>query len=559
MSQLYSDLGTALTAFSSWVREIVRPKPVVSRPYVPVAAYFNPAPPFISEPTNLSVISASSTFIGLSWTPPAGGADHYQIERSESISGPFSFIGNASGPTIYDGSVTNLHAYLYRVRAVSAAGAISTPSNMAMGTAISFEFQELDNQLIKAQHFYDVRTAINKVRALAGMPASSWTRASLAGVEIKADDTTEMRTALNAALSSLFIPLTPYQDPTLTAGLTQIIATHLEQLQTRSTRGASTSTGPMDSDSSSARVDPMNETGGGGENPLSRNFNWNLPLVSLAGRAGMDLGLTLSYNSLVWTKLGASTISFNDDNGFPGPGFRLGFPVIKPLYFNNEVGKNAFLLIGSDGSRTELRQVNTSALYESADSSHMLLDTNTMILRLTDGTQLTYQLLGGEYKCAQIKDRNGNYITISHSQAGRLDSITDTLGRVLTFNYDGTGLLTSITQQWNQATTNDTHYWARFEYANKTIDINFPGFTVLGTADGMSIKTLTRVKLSDNSYFDFTYTSWGQVYKISSYAPDTHLLNYRFYNLPQTGEAAHSDCPRFTERRDWAQYWNGDT
>src|SRR6185369_11119412 len=87
-----------------------------------------------------------------------------------------------------------------------------------------------------------------------------------------------------------------------------------------------------------ARLDPMNETGGAGENPLSRNFNWTLPLVNLPGRAGMDLGLTLSYNSLVWTRSGNS-MSFDDDNGFPGPGFRLGFPVIQGPYYNDEASK----------------------------------------------------------------------------------------------------------------------------------------------------------------------------------------------------------------------------
>ena len=188
-----------------------------------------------------------------------------------------------------------------------------------------------------------------------------------------------MRTALDAALTALSIPVTAYEDPTLNVGAngTLIKATHIEQLQTRSTRGMSTSSGPIDSDSSTARLDPLNETGGGGENPLSRNFNWNLPLLSLPGRAGMDLGLTLSYNSLVWTRSGNS-IAFDEDNGFPGPGFRLGFPVIQPRYFNSEVGKQAYLLISPDGSRTELRQVGTSNFYEAADSSHILLDENTM-------------------------------------------------------------------------------------------------------------------------------------------------------------------------------------
>src|ERR1700741_1031340 len=63
-----------------------------------------------------------------------------------------------------------------------------------------------------------------------------------------------------------------------------------------------------------ARLDPTNQTGGGGENPLSQNFNWNLPLLTLPGRAGMDLGLMLSYNSLVWTKYTSGNyVSFDDD------------------------------------------------------------------------------------------------------------------------------------------------------------------------------------------------------------------------------------------------------
>src|ERR1051326_1022443 len=313
-------------------------------------------------------------------------------------------------------------------------------------------------------------------------------------------------------------------------------------------------------DSSTARLDPMNQTGGDGENPPSRNFNWRLPLLSLPGRAGMDLGLALAYNSLVWTKSGSS-ISFDDDHGFPSPGFRLGFPVIQPQYLNSETGKNAFLLISPDGGRTELRQVGTSTLYEAADSSHLLLDAATMILRSTDGTQLTYASVGGEYDCTQIKDRNGNYITISYTPAGRIDTVLDTLGRNIKFNYDGSGALTSITQVWNQGTVNQvTHNWAIFTYTTTAIGTSFAqGLNVYGPA---SAKTLSSVTLADGSHSDFSYTSWGQVWKVSGYAADNHLLGYRSYNLPGSPllpTSSQLDCPRFTERHDWAQYWNGDS
>src|ERR1041385_7745648 len=310
------------------------------------------------------------------------------------------------------------------------------------------------------------------------------------------------------------------------------------------------------SGASEARLDALNQTGGADENPLSRNFNWKQPLLSLPGRAGLDLGLTLAYNSLVWTKT-SSYISFDDDHGFPSPGFRLGFPAIQSPYLNAETGRNSYLLLSPDGGRTELRQVGTSALYESADSSHLLLDTTTMTLRSTDGAQLSYAWLGAEYNCTQIKDRQGNYITINYTQNGRLDTIVDTVARSIKFNYDASGALTSITQSWNQGTANQvTHNWASFSYTNTTIQTNFTGLNVYGPA---SIKALTSVTLADGSHSDFSYTSWGQVWKVSGYAADNHLLGYRSYNLPLTAAPAQTDCPRFTERHDWAQYWNGDT
>jgi hypothetical protein len=43
-----------------------------------------------------------------------------------------------------------------------------------------------------------------------------------------------------------------------------------------------------------ALLDPNNRKGTPGEDLLSRNFNWSLPLLSLPGRAGLDLGLALS-------------------------------------------------------------------------------------------------------------------------------------------------------------------------------------------------------------------------------------------------------------------------
>lgn len=108
-----------------------------------------------------------------------------------------------------------------------------------------------------------------------------------------------------------------------------------------------------------------------------------MPLLSLPGRAGLDLGLALSYSSQVWTRSGPY-IHFDEDNGFPSPGFRLGFPTVQRKVFNAQTAKNAFLLITPAGQRIELRQVGTSNVYEAGDSSYLQLIDTSPNLSLTD-------------------------------------------------------------------------------------------------------------------------------------------------------------------------------
>ena len=324
---------------------------------------------------------------------------------------------------------------------------------------------------------------------------------------------------------------------------------------------------PSQDNFSGARLDPANRTGSAGEDLASRNLNWSLPLVSLPGRAGLDLGLSLAYNSLVWTKSG-SAIRFDADNGFPGPGFRLGFPVVERRYYDSLIATNAFLMITPSGRRVQLRQIGTSNVYETGDSSFMQLTDNgsTLVVRPTDGSQLTYSLIGDAYYCTQIKDRNGNFITASYGAQGQLLSVLDTLGRVINFNYDSFQNLLSITQTRNIGTPSQfTHTWATFGYTDRPIETNFTGLSVVGPGFGSFIPALTQVGLADGSKYNFTYNTWGQVYRIGRSTPHSinptldQERNYTAHNLPlNAAGGSQSDCPRFTERRDWAENWNGD-
>ncbi|MDQ2976802.1 MAG: S8 family serine peptidase, partial [Acidobacteriota bacterium] len=161
---------------------------------------------------------------------------------------------------------------------------------------------------------------------------------------------------------------------------------------------------------SGPRRRPINETGQPGVDLGSRNFNWSLPLVSLAGRAGLDLNLSLFYNSLVWTKDG-NYIKYNADLGTPAPGFRIGLPTLQQRFYNSQTGVYAYLMVTSSGARVEMRQVGSSNIYESQDGSYTQLDAsnpNALLVRTTDGTQLSFipVTINNEFRCIQIKDRN---------------------------------------------------------------------------------------------------------------------------------------------------------
>ena len=295
----------------------------------------------------------------------------------------------------------------------------------------------------------------------------------------------------------------------------------------------------------SAVVDPHNQPGHG---LLTRDVTWSVPLLSLAGRSGLDLGLGLSYSSMVWTRSGPY-IHFDEDNGFPSPGFRLGFPVIQRKVFDAQTAKNAFLLITPAGQRVELRQVGSSNTYEAADSSYIQLTDNSpnLLLRTTDGTQLSFLEIQNEFRCWQVKDRNGNYLTIASNALGRITNITDTLGRVINFNYDSNANLISITQAWNGQ---PSHQWVSFGWGTRTMQSSFSGAGVVGIANGSSVPVITQVSLNDTSYFTFEYNNSLQVNAIRNYfgAVERNATTFTY-------ETPASDVPRLLDSRVSAQNW----
>jgi YD repeat-containing protein len=313
-------------------------------------------------------------------------------------------------------------------------------------------------------------------------------------------------------------------------------------------------------DLSKARLLPINDTGG--TNLYSRNFGWETGLAGLSGR-GLSAGFGMSYNSLIWTKQG-SNIFFDADNSNITPGFRFGFPTIEPSYFDTATGKFAFMMVSPSGGRTEFRQIAATDVYETADSSYTQLkfkgatspnavEDLSITVTGTDGTRMNFAWLAGAYRVSKITDANGNYITISHDEYGLLRTVTDTLNRVITVDYDAQFYPTTVKQTWQ----NGVHNYATFSYTTKEITTNFDtNLSVFGPPSGTVLKVLDKVTFADNSFVKFDYNAYGQVEQVNNHAQDGHKLNHVATNLSSVS-GVQTDCPRFTETRSWVENFNG--
>lgn len=311
---------------------------------------------------------------------------------------------------------------------------------------------------------------------------------------------------------------------------------------------------PSTADLSRARLSPKNATGG--TSLYSRNFGWGTGLAGLPGR-GLDAGFGISYNSLIWTKVGTEMV-FNPNNDNVTPGFRFGFPVVEPSYTDPLTGATTHLMVTPSGGRVEFRLVSGSSdTFETADSSYTqlkIVDSNNLVITGTNGTQSAYTLKNGAFRCASVKDSNGNYITIDTDSNGVLQKVTDTLGRELNVSYDSGGQPSTVTQTWAGSTT---HTYATFTYTTTTVNTNFSGLTLSGLTNNSTIKVLQKITFADGSYVTFDYNTYGQVWKVSNYAADTHKLSHTATNLDSFG-SAQTDVPRFSELHNWTENFNLD-
>ena len=140
-------------------------------------------------------------------------------------------LGTTTATSFTDTGASPNTAYLYKVRAINAGGSADSAPDLAMTVIFTDDPLVAGSTIIKAVHLAELRTAVNAVRALAGLAAATFTDAATLGVIVKAVHINELRTDLDQAMSALGLPTGGYTD-TLTAGVV-IKAIHFQEIRNR--------------------------------------------------------------------------------------------------------------------------------------------------------------------------------------------------------------------------------------------------------------------------------------------------------------------------------------
>jgi uncharacterized repeat protein (TIGR01451 family) len=185
----------------------------------------------LTAPSNLSATAYSASYVDLYWYSVPHAAS-YEILRS-SNNGPFVVVGTATWNNYYDVSVLPNTTYLYRVRALDgvATGALG---NVDLATTVAFtdDYIYTGYTKMKVAHITELRTAVNAVRAAAGLSPTVFTDATLTTSSfIKAVHQTELRASLDQARAALGFSAVVYSNLPITAG-SSIRAAHIRELRT---------------------------------------------------------------------------------------------------------------------------------------------------------------------------------------------------------------------------------------------------------------------------------------------------------------------------------------
>jgi hypothetical protein len=177
----------------------------------------------LSTPASLIATATSTSTVNATWAG-VGGAHHYEIWRSFN-GGAYAMVATPAATSYPDANVPNT-AYLYRVRAVDAAGGASSMSNVDLATTVSFT----TDTVIRFDHFSQLRTAINAVLATAGLSTLPADATFAKGLVVRAQHALDLRNAITAARQKIGLPSVTFAE-VISANTTPIRNSHLDEIR----------------------------------------------------------------------------------------------------------------------------------------------------------------------------------------------------------------------------------------------------------------------------------------------------------------------------------------
>lgn len=187
----------------------------------------------LAPPTNVLATATTSTNVLVTWT--TSGATSYNVYRTPNgTTTPYTQVATGVVGTSYNDPASPGTGYLYKVRSVS--GTESGDSNVDYAITFSFTDPALSAgvTLIKAVHITELRTAVNLVRAAAGIGAGAFGETITAGVTpARASHIDELRQFLDFARINANVGKSAavYSRPTLTPGSTVITIADITELR----------------------------------------------------------------------------------------------------------------------------------------------------------------------------------------------------------------------------------------------------------------------------------------------------------------------------------------
>lgn len=280
--------------------------------------------------------------------------------------------------------------------------------------------------------------------------------------------------------------------------------------------------------------DPGLQTGNpantGTDGAGSGNFSFSAPILGFGERGDSDIGLALTYNSLLWHQANGQ-ITYDIDKDYPAPGWSIGLGKLM-----DTGGSSGPILVSADGTRhattgTIVTMTSTTSYYYGHTTDGSFVDyysyRNTTS-GITSGQSWTANGIVTEYGAAsdgvaypiKITDRHGNQTTITYCNnvGPNINTITDNLGRVIQFNYDSLGRLINITGPGQNGTT------------RTFVRIHYKSLTLTGTFSGLSPQVRNGTPyVIDAIYYPVTNTGYwfGDNDSYSSYGMITKVVEQR--------------------------------